>query len=104
MIFLKRSHYDSRRSGENRPSGDRDGAPRNALYARKQVFVQASHAEQSWQVPFTPKDSFAAAARESARAWQTLWQQAKHYRDRRFDVSKTFADSQLSLAGFGFAF
>ena len=47
----------------------------NALYARKQVFVQASHAEQSWQVPFTPKD-FAAAAQESARAWQTLWQQA----------------------------
>ena len=42
----------------------------------KQVFVQASHAEQSWQVPFTPKDSFAAAAQESARAWQTLWQQA----------------------------
>ena len=38
--------------------------------------MQASHAEQSWQVPFTPKDSFAAAAQESARAWQTLWQQA----------------------------
>ena len=33
------------------------------------------HAEQSWQVPFTPRD-FAAAAQESARAWQTLWQQA----------------------------
>ncbi len=42
----------------------------------KQVFVQADHAEQSWQVPFTPRDSFAAAAQESARAWQTLWQQA----------------------------
>ena len=63
--FLKRSHYDSRRSGENRPSGDRDGAPRNALYARKQVFVQASHAEQSWQVPFTPKDSLRPPLRKA---------------------------------------
>ena len=42
----------------------------------KQVFVQASHAEQSWQVPFTPRDSLRPPLRESARAWQTLWQQA----------------------------
>ena len=71
MIFEKEAIM-IQEEAENRPSGDRDGAPRNALYARKQVFVQASHAEQSWQVPFTPKDSFAAAAQESARAWQTF--------------------------------
>ena len=69
----------------------------------KQVFVQASHAEQSWQVPFTPKDSFAAAARKRPRLANSL-ATSQHYRDRRFDVSKTFTDSQLSLAGFGFAF
>ena len=31
----------------------------------KQVFVQASHAEQSWQVPFTPKDSLRPPLRKA---------------------------------------
>ena len=39
----------------------------------KQVFVQASHAEQSWQVPYA-EGLF--LLRKALRAWQTLWQQA----------------------------
>ena len=53
----------------------------------KQVFVQASHAEQSWQVPFTPKDSLRAAAQKAPALGKPL-ATSQHYRDRRFDVSK----------------
>ena len=75
MIFEK-SHYDSRRSGENRPSGDRDGAPRNALYARKTSLCTSQPRRTKLAGTVYAEGLFAAAAQESARAWQTLWQQA----------------------------
>ena len=53
----------------------------------KQVFVQASHAEQSWQVPFTPKDSLRPPLGKRPRLANSL-ATSQHYRDRRFDVSK----------------
>ncbi len=104
MIFLKRSHYDSRRSGKNRPSGDRDGAQGTRYTLEKQVFVQASHAEQSWQVPFTPKDSFAAAAQESARACKNSWQQANITVTGDLMSQKLLRIHSYHLPGFGFAF
>lgn len=64
--FLKRSHYDSRRSGENRPSGDRDGAPRNALYARKTSLCTSQPRRTKLAGTVYAEGLFAAAARESA--------------------------------------
>lgn len=102
--FWKRSHYDSRRSGENRPSGDRDGAPRNALYARKTSLCTSQPRRTKLAGTVYAEGLFCGRRSGKAPAlgklfgnkptlpWQAIW------------CLKTFTDSQLSLAGFGFAF
>ena len=62
--FLK-SHYDSRRSGKIAQVVTVMAHQGTRYTLEKQVFVQASHAEQSWQVPFTPKDSLRPPLRKA---------------------------------------
>ena len=102
MIFeKKRLRFKKKR--KNRPSGDRDGAPRNALYARKTSLCASQPRRTKLASTVYAEGLFAAAAQESARAWQTLWQQANITVTGDL-MSQNFTDSQLSLAGFGFAF
>ena len=100
MIFEKEA-ITIQEEAEKSP-GDRDGAPRNALYAEKQVFVQAATPNKVGKYRLRRGTLCGRRSGKRPRLANPL-ATSQHYRDRRFDVSKTFTDSQLSV-GFGFAF
>ena len=75
MIFEKEA-ITIQEEAEKIARGDRDGAPRNALYARKTSLCTSQPRRTKLAGTVYAEGLFAAAAQESARAWQTLWQQA----------------------------
>ena len=102
MIFeKKRLRFKKKR--KNRPSGDRDGAPRNALYARKTSLCASQPRRTKLASTVYAEGLFAAAAQESARAWQTLWQQANITVTGDL-MSQNFYGFTVITCGFGFAF
>ena len=75
MIFEKEAIM-IQEEAEKSPSGDRDGAPRNALYARKTSLCASQPRRTKLASTVYAEGLFCGRRSESARAWQTLWQQA----------------------------